>query len=436
MNTARVLFLLAALTGSGFLQAQTLPLEEAIKKSLSQNLNIQLTDQSIAIAEEQNSIGNAGMLPTIDLNAGGSYSNSNAELTILGLPEPLNVTGAQATALNTSLNLNYVLFNGFAAQSTYKKFGIALDLANTQKRMAVEGTILQVIASYFQVASLQKNDAVLAESIAISKDRLDRAKVRYDYGGNKVDLLSAEVDYARDSINFLNNRVALSAAQKNLSFLMGDQEFTSSYEVEEEVAFLETLNLEELWKNAEGSNAAFQNAQQSILLAEQDAKLSRSGAFPTISLNSSYSFSQSENEASQLQKAVNNGFSAGLSLNYRLYGGGQRRSQSKMAAINLKSQLLNKENQERLLRKDLEVAYSEYITKWKVVAMEEKNIKTAELNFQRSKELFNLGKLTNTQFREAQLNLTRSRILLSQSKYELKISESNLLQLSGSLLSN
>ena len=104
MNTARVLFLLAALTGSGFLQAQTLPLEEAIKKSLSQNLNIQLTDQSIAIAEEQNSIGNAGMLPTIDLNAGGSYSNSNAELTILGLPEPLNVTGAQATALNTSLN--------------------------------------------------------------------------------------------------------------------------------------------------------------------------------------------------------------------------------------------------------------------------------------------------------------------------------------------
>mgnify|MGYP002633870110 FL=1 len=107
-----------------------------------------------------------------------------------------------------------------------------------------------------------------------------------------------------------------------------------------------------------------------------------------------------------------------------------------MAAINLKSQLLNKENQERLLRKDLEVAYSEYITKWKVVAMEEKNIKTAELNFQRSKELFNLGKLTNTQFREAQLNLTRSRILLSQSKYELKISESNLLQLSGSLLSN
>ena len=421
----------------GFLLHAQLKLEDAIQKTLKQNFGIQVLDNAVQIADEQNSMGNAGLMPTVDLQAGGSYSNSNAELTILGLPEDLVVTGAEATNLNSSINLNYVLFNGFAAQSNYKKLGIAVDLANTQRQMAVEGTVLQVINNYFLLANLQRNREVLKQSIEISKDRLDRARIRYDYGGNnKVDVLSAEVDYSRDSINYLNNEVALSAAFREIYFLMGEKEVPEGMIVETSVEFREKLDYEALWKQAQNQNAAFHNAQQAIALAEQDQNLARSGAFPTVALNSSYSFTRSENEASQAQKILNNGFTAGLSLNYRLYGGGQRRTASKVAALNLKNSLIQKEEQERLLEKDMQNAYADYLNKWELVDLEEQNLKTAELNFQRSKELFNLGKLTNTQFREAQLNLNRSRILVYQSEYNLKIAEANLIQLSGGLLAN
>jgi outer membrane protein len=429
--------LTSVLVMCGFLLQAQLKLEDAIQKTLKQNFGIQVLDNAVQIADEQNSMGNAGLMPTVDLQAGGSYSNSNAELTILGLPEDLVVTGAEATNLNSSINLNYVLFNGFAAQSNYKKLGIAVDLANTQRQMAVEGTVLQVINNYFLLANLQRNREVLKQSIEISKDRLDRARIRYDYGGNnKVDVLSAEVDYSRDSINYLNNEVALSAAFREIYFLMGEKEVPEGMTVETSVEFREKLDYEALWKQAQNQNAAFHNAQQAIALAEQDQNLARSGAFPTVALNSSYSFTRSENEASQAQKILNNGFTAGLSLNYRLYGGGQRRTASKVAALNLKNSLIQKEEQERLLEKDMQNAYADYLNKWELVDLEEQNLKTAELNFQRSKELFNLGKLTNTQFREAQLNLNRSRILVYQSEYNLKIAEANLIQLSGGLLAN
>jgi outer membrane protein len=436
MSTARII-LTSVLVMCGFLLQAQLKLEDAIQKTLKQNFGIQVLDNAVQIADEQNSMGNAGLMPTVDLQAGGSYSNSNAELTILGLPEDLVVTGAEATNLNSSINLNYVLFNGFAAQSNYKKLGIAVDLANTQRQMAVEGTVLQVINNYFLLANLQRNREVLKQSIEISKDRLDRARIRYDYGGNnKVDVLSAEVDYSRDSINYLNNEVALSAAFREIYFLMGEKEVPEGMTVETSVEFREKLDYEALWKQAQNQNAAFHNAQQAIALAEQDQNLARSGAFPTVALNSSYSFTRSENEASQAQKILNNGFTAGLSLNYRLYGGGQRRTASKVAALNLKNSLIQKEEQERLLEKDMQNAYADYLNKWELVDLEEQNLKTAELNFQRSKELFNLGKLTNTQFREAQLNLNRSRILVYQSEYNLKIAEANLIQLSGGLLAN
>lgn len=436
MSTARII-LTSVLVMCGFLLHAQLKLEDAIQKTLKQNFGIQVLDNAVQIADEQNSMGNAGLMPTVDLQAGGSYSNSNAELTILGLPEDLVVTGAEATNLNSSINLNYVLFNGFAAQSNYKKLGIAVDLANTQRQMAVEGTVLQVINNYFLLANLQRNREVLKQSIEISKDRLDRARIRYDYGGNnKVDVLSAEVDYSRDSINYLNNEVALSAAFREIYFLMGEKEVPEGMIVETSVEFREKLDYEALWKQAQNQNAAFHNAQQAIALAEQDQNLARSGAFPTVALNSSYSFTRSENEASQAQKILNNGFTAGLSLNYRLYGGGQRRTASKVAALNLKNSLIQKEEQERLLEKDMQNAYADYLNKWELVDLEEQNLKTAELNFQRSKELFNLGKLTNTQFREAQLNLNRSRILVYQSEYNLKIAEANLIQLSGGLLAN
>ncbi|MFH1527207.1 MAG: hypothetical protein ABIJ40_15140 [Bacteroidota bacterium] len=59
---------------------------------------------------------------------------------------------------------------------------------------------------------------------------------------------------------------------------------------------------------------------------------------------------------------------------------------------------------------------------------------TAELNFERTNELFNLGKVTLTQFREPQLNLIRSKNNITELKTAIKNLEIELLKLGGILL--
>jgi outer membrane protein TolC len=62
-----------------------------------------------------------------------------------------------------------------------------------------------------------------------------------------------------------------------------------------------------------------------------------------------------------------------------------------------------------------------------------KSLDTAEINFDRSSELFNLGQITTTQFREAQLNLVRAEIRMINEKFTAKFAEVELYRLSGHL---
>ena len=66
--------------------------------------------------------------------------------------------------------------------------------------------------------------------------------------------------------------------------------------------------------------------------------------------------------------------------------------------------------------------------------MEKRNLKNAEVNFTRSRELYQLGKVTNVQFRDAQLNYLRAQVSIVNSKYQVRLSEFELIRLSGRLI--
>ena len=69
-----------------------------------------------------------------------------------------------------------------------------------------------------------------------------------------------------------------------------------------------------------------------------------------------------------------------------------------------------------------------------VLDLESSSLEAAKLNFKRTQELYHLGQVTTTQFREAQLNLIRAKSSMSWAKYEAKLNEIILMKLSGRLL--
>jgi len=67
-------------------------------------------------------------------------------------------------------------------------------------------------------------------------------------------------------------------------------------------------------------------------------------------------------------------------------------------------------------------------------SVQEENIRTAINNFNRTQEKFKLGQVTSIEFRQAQLNLLTTELSRNQAKYDAKLAEILVLQISGELL--
>ena len=69
-----------------------------------------------------------------------------------------------------------------------------------------------------------------------------------------------------------------------------------------------------------------------------------------------------------------------------------------------------------------------------VLEVQQKNLQTNLDNFNRSRERYELGQISSVDFRVAQLNLLNAVLDRSQAKYNAKLAELLLLQVSGELL--
>lgn len=69
-----------------------------------------------------------------------------------------------------------------------------------------------------------------------------------------------------------------------------------------------------------------------------------------------------------------------------------------------------------------------------VLSAQEKNVASSQNNFDRTKERYNLGQVTSIEFRQAQINFINAKTAYNNTKFEAKLIELELLQLSGELL--
>ncbi len=436
MKTNLLILILVLTAYQGFSQ-DSLDSDQLLSEVLKNAFGLRIAELNVSIAETQNDIGNAGLLPSLNVSAGGTYSNNNAELTIIGQPQPIEVSGAEATQLNAGLNLNYTLFNGFSGKNTLKRLQVQEDLADVNKRTQVELVIANSLSAYYSAAGLQRSLKAAKQSLEISRERMERAQLKYEYGGqSKLEYLSAQVDYSNDSVAYLNASLALNQAKRQLNYLMAKEEQNTDFVLSEAVFFSDMADISELKSRSKENSSIIRNAKMNLLLAEQDLKIARSSYYPRIDINAGYNYVNSENEAGVLSQQITFGLNTGVSLSYNLFAANRRKINAEVAQLRLQSQMIQEEDARLQTNRDLENAWDIYQTRKSLVEIEANNLKTAELNFQRADELYRLGGITNVQFRDAQLNLLRSRIRSIQTRYDLKLAEIEILRISGELMKN
>ncbi len=121
-------------------------------------------------------------------------------------------------------------------------------------------------------------------------------------------------------------------------------------------------------------------------------------------------------------------------MSWDIFNGRQSAIKTENARIAwLNSRLLH-DRAARKLEQELRDGWESWLNSREVLGFEEKNIESARLNFSRTRELYVLGQVTGTTFREAQLNLIQAEKSRASARYDAKIRELDLLRLGGRLL--
>ena len=414
----------------------TLSLETAIQTALQNNYGIQVARLSSEIAENNAHPGQAGLLPSVSAGAGYTYSNSAVQVSFSSpaIPE-VDASGVVNQNNNGSLGITYRLFGGFGAANTYKVLRQSAALSREQTRAAIENTLTQVIGAYYEVARLSGAYRISRETVTVSRESLGRVQNQREFGSaNRLAVLNAEVDLNTDSVNMETALLNLENARQNLLSLIGDDSGRAFFTTRA-VTFISLPQVEALLPQAIEQNAQVKVAEYNQRIAELNLRVAEAGRYPTLDLSSSYGFNNANNGPGNILKTQNTlGFTGGASLNFNLFNGSRTRTSIENAQVSIASSKAQYDDALRTLRRDLENALRTYRNSLKIIELEQKSLLAAELNFQSSEERYRLGQLDNVAFRTAQLNLIQTQNRLNDLRYAAKLTETEILRLSGQLL--
>ena len=420
-------------TLQGFSQ-EILTKKEALKIALENNFGIKIAKNNIKVAKNNSSIYNTGYLPRVSLASGANFRKDNQTINRQD-GSSTSIDGAETKSYNASLNVNYTIFDGMGRKYNYQQLKETYNLTEIQARNTIENTYLQLFTSYFQIARFSENRNNLKEALSISKQRLERAKYQYEYGQTtKLELLNAEVDVNNDSITLINANQQLSNVKRGLNVILGINK-NVDFNVETKVDFAKMMNFEDLQSKTLANNSVLKQNEKNIAISEFNLKVNKASYLPSLGLNTSYGWNKSENPATSfLAASSSNGLNAGLSLSWNLFDGGSTKTRIANAKIAVENQQILLEQQKVTIENTLKNTWQNYNNQLFILKAQEKNVLTTQNNFERSKERYKLGQINSIQFRQAQINLINSKTAFNNAKFDAKLIELQLLQLSGEIL--
>jgi outer membrane protein TolC len=429
--TILILLFLGAL--QGFSQ-EILTKREALKITLENNFGIKIATNNIEIAKNNSSIYNSGFLPTATVSSGANFRKDNQTIDRQD-GSSISIDDAETKSYNASINLNYIIFDGLGRKYNYQQLKETYNLTELQAKQTIENTYLQLFTAYFQIARLSENKDNLNEALSISKRRLLRAKYQFEYGqSNKLELLNAEVDVNNDSISLISARQQLSNAKRGLNVILGVEK-SVNYEVDTEVFFNEIMNFEDLAQKTFENNSTLKQNEINLAISEFNIKINKSNYLPSLGLNTSYGWNKSQNPATSfLAGSSSNGLNAGLSLSWNIFDGGSTKTRVANSKIALENQKILLEQQKLTIQNTLKNTWEEYQNQLFILHAQEKNVVTNQNNFDRTTERYKLGQITSIEFRLAQINLINSKTAFNNARFDAKLIELQLLQLSGDIL--
>lgn len=416
-------------------QAQDeLSLSDAIRLGLEKNYAIRIARNDQMIADNNHSLGNAGFLPIVSAQFDQNNANNDTRQEFLS-GQSLERDNAKSDNTAATLGLSWTIFDGLKMFTTYEKLGELKKLGEADARVRIEATIASIIQAYAQLVQARQQLLVADKNVAISEERLQQAEDRFALGsGSKLEVLNARVDLNADKSVRLSQLQQLDEARVNLNELLG-RPAGAALAPTDALQKGSILQMDQLRNDAQKQNPALLIAESNRRIAKLELKEVQSAMLPRVDLLGDYHWNRSSSEAGFLASNQNTGINYGVRASINLFNGFQVQRERQNARIRIETANMQLEQERLALDAGLNKVYLLYANALQMLELEYENLDVAAQNLDVANERFKIGAQTALELREAQRQYIAAETRLIQARYLVMVSRTELLRLSGKLLS-
>lgn len=411
---------------------EILTVEDAVKIALENNYEIKIASNDLKIDQQNVSLANAGILPSLN----GVLTENSSILDTKQTQQDGSVReldGAKNMNLSYGVALNWTIFDGFRMFARYDQLKELQKLGDAELKLAIFSKVSDVISTYYDLAQQKQQLTALDTAIVISNLRVTTADNRYKIGkASKLEVLNAQVDLNTDTSTLLRQKELHANTKIALNELLA-RPVNTPFEIAEEIKTDENLLLPELMDLAEKQNPQLQTQIINKRVAELQAKQVKANRYPIVSINSGYNLTRSESSLGFVAQSSGNGLTYGISASMNIFNGGLQNRNERIAKLQVENSQILIDQQLQNLRSQLSSLYQTYLTNLQLTKLEAKNEEIAKENMDITLAKFRIGTITPLEFRDAQLNYVNAKVRNSDAQYQAKVSEINLKELAGNL---
>ncbi len=438
LNRFRIICFFIMLIAASPVHAQkVLTIEEAVAAALKNNYDIQLLRNDSSLYALNKSYAKAAFLPRFNATTTVLFNNNNQKQKLADGTERKQ-NGIRSNNINAAVNMNWTVFDGLKMFATRDKLAEFVQLGNLNIKSQLTNTVSEIIKTYYNIVRQKQQQKAIEEQMGINEERVKQAEKKLNVGlGAKPELLQSKLDLNAQKAARLQQITLIENLKEQLNQLLVFAAGTS-YDVSDSIIFDNSLVVGEIFNSAEKNNPELQVAKQNISIAALTLKEKKADRYPTLSLNSAYNFSRTNNKAvvNSFTPLFNRnyGFNYGVSVSIPILNNFTVKRQIQAAQLDIDYQKILYNYQKSKIDIAISSVWKDYELQKKTLELEEENIKLAKENVYIAVERLRLGISTSLELRETQKSLADAYNRLIAARYNTKVAETELLRLRGDLV--
>jgi outer membrane protein len=424
------------MSGSVFSQQKVWSLEDCIRYSIENN--IQIKQQGIQTQYQKNALdlSKLNLLPTLN----GSVSN-NFSFRRTFDNQTFQYSNKNGVSNNFYLGGSLNIFNGLQNYNTIIKNKYLL-LSSEQDLQNIKDNIaLTVALDYLQILLNKELVAVNSNQLQITQEQIGKTQKLVDAGSvARGNLLQIEAQAAQEELQLITVKNQLEISYLNITQLL-ELKTPLGFEVVVPQISVDTNsvisgNIDEIFALAQGNRPEVKSSENKLTASQYDLKVAQGGRSPRISMSHSFSTAYVNTTkkllgydaatglaitgpypfSNQFNDNINYGL--GFTMNIPILNGWQVNKNIANSRLAIENSQYALDATKKTLYKNIQQAYTDAVAALKKFAASKKAVASTEESFRYTEQKFNVGMVTSVDYNAAKTQLLNAQSDMAQSKYE------------------